>query len=252
MKKSSFLTCSLLFFSFLIFANGPDELFRQGNEAFQKNDFEKAAQLYEQVIDSGYCSAELEYNLGNAYFRQDIPGKAILHYERALVLSPNDADILHNLTIARQQVKGAIEALPEFFLTHWWRQLRNIAGSGAWGITALVLWWAGLAGLIFWVLGKTRKQKKLGFIAGLICLIVSFLPYSLAMSRVKYEADTNFAIILEPSATLRSAPDEAGSDILQLYEGTKVKLQDQLGGWWQVKLANGEVGWLEGGVLEEI
>ncbi len=85
-----------------------------------------------------------------------------------------------------------------------------------------------------------------------MCLMVSFLPYSLAMSRVKYEADTNFAILLEPTATLRSAPDESGSDLMQLYEGTKVKLHDQLGGWWQVKLANGEVGWLKNDVLEEI
>jgi tetratricopeptide (TPR) repeat protein len=252
MRKSSFLTGLFLLFGFAIFANQAEELFRQGNEAFQKNDFEKAAKLYEQVLDSGYRSLELEYNLGNTFYRLNKPGKAILHYERALVLSPNDADVQHNLEIARQQVKGEIEALPEFFLTHWWRSLRNVAESGVWGVVALLLWWAGLAGLVFWLLGKTRKQKKMGFVAGLICLMVSFLPYSLAMSRVKYEADTNFAILLEPTATLRSAPDESGSDLMQLYEGTKVKLQDQLGGWWQVKLANGEVGWLKNDVLEEI
>lgn len=252
MKKSLFLLPVFLCFGSALLAGQAEELFRQGNEAFQKNDFEKAAQLYEQVLETGYRSPELEYNLGNAYFRQTSTGKAILHYERALVLAPNDADVKHNLALARQQVEGEIETLPEFFLTVWWRQLRDIAGSGTWGILALVLGWAGAAGLVLWQLGKTRKMKKAGFVTGLVCCMLCLLPLSLALSRVKYEAGTGFAIIVGPAATLRSAPDEAGSDIWQLHEGMKVKLQDQLGGWWQVKLENGEVGWLQGEVLEEI
>ncbi len=252
MKKSSFLTGFLLFCSVVLFGGQAEELFLQGNEAFQQKNFEEAARLYEQVIESGFNSPELEYNLGNAYFRLGIPGKAILHYERALVLSPNDGDVKHNLEVARQQVKGEIEALPEFFLSRWWKLVRNTAGSGVWGVLALVLWWAGAAGLILWQTGRTRKLRKAGFLAGISCLLVSLLPFSLALSRMKYESKTNFAIVLEPTAVLRSAPDDSGSDILKLYEGTKVKLQDELGGWWQVKLANGETGWLKSSDAEEI
>ncbi len=252
MKKSSFLTGLLIFSSIALLGNQSDELFRKGNEAFQQKNYEAAAMHYEQVMESGFNSPELEYNLGNAYFRMGNTGKAILHYERAMVMSPNDGDVKHNLGVARQQVKGEIEALPEFFLSRWWKLIRNAAGSGVWGILALVLWWAGAAGLILWQTGRTRKQRKAGFLAGLSCLLISLLPFSLALSRVKYESKTNYAIVLEPTAVLRSAPDDSGSDILNLYEGTKVKLQDELGGWWQVKLANGETGWLKSSDAEEI
>ena len=67
-----------------------------------------------------------------------------------------------------------------------------------------------------------------------------------------FEKNTGQAIILEKTASLRSAPDEAGTEIMLLHEGTKVSLSEQLSGWWQVRLANGETGWLEGRVLEQI
>ena len=229
-----------------------NDRFQQANDAFQKNDFEKAAQLYEQLAEAGYRSTELEYNLGNAWYRLNSPGKAILHYERALVLAPNDEDVQHNLALPRQQLKDEIEALPDFFLARWWKNLRMVLSSTGWGVMALLLWWGGLAGLAVWQIGQTRKSKKLGFLAGLACLLLSLLPFSLALSRMMYEKDTGQAVILEKTASLRSAPDEAGTEILLLHEGTKVALSDQLSGWWKVRLANGETGWLEGKVLERI
>lgn len=252
MKKRILPAAGILLFAISLFANQGDELFRQANEAFQKKDFEKAAQLYGEVLAAGFRSPEVEYNLGNAHYRLGRLGPAILHYERALVLSPNDAETQHNLNLARQQVKGDIEPLPEFFLTGWWRQVRGSAGADTWGVVALLLWWGGFAGLTLWQLGKTRRRKKLGFLVGAICLIVSILPFSLAMSRAAYEQNTKTAIVLEPVAPLRSAPDDASTQVKQIFEGTKVKLLENLSGWWQVKLANGEVGWLNGGVLEEI
>lgn len=246
----------LLFFLFLVtgscFAQPPQELFQQANEAFQQKKYEQAVALYEQVLDAGYRSAELEYNLGNAYYRQEIIGKAILHYERALVLSPNDADIRHNLEVARKQVNSEIEPLPAFFLHRWWENIRNLAGAGVWGIIALVLWWAGFAGLAVWLFGGSRKQKKVGFFGGLVCILISLLPYSLAISREQFETNTSLAIVLEPTATLRSAPDDTSTDLEQLFEGTRVKLQERLGEWWQVKLENGNTGWLKNEVLEQI
>ncbi len=229
-----------------------NELFQQANEAFQKNDFEKAAQLYEQLTESGYRSPELEYNLGNAWYRLGRPGRAILHYERALLLNPRDEDILHNLALTRQQLKDETEDLPDLFLVRWWKNLRMAFRASSWGVAALLLWWTGLAGLATWQLGKTRKTKKLGFFVGFACLLVSLLPFSLALSHQRYAENTGQAIILEKTASLRSAPDEAGTEILLLHEGTKVHLSEQLSGWWRVRLANGEMGWLKDNTLERI
>jgi tetratricopeptide (TPR) repeat protein len=252
MKKGISILFTILFFLGQAAANQADDLFQQANMAYQKNNFDEAAQLYQQVLAAGYRSAELEYNLGNAFYKMGDLGKSILHFERALILSPNDADTKANLEMARSQVKGELDALPEFFLSAAWKKCRSAFSSGLWGTTALALWWAGFAGLAFWLLGKNRKQKKMGFFLGLALLLLSILPFSLALSRAAYEQNTGQAILLQKTAPLRSAPDEGGSEIMTLHEGTKVQLLDFLSGWWQVRLPNGERGWLEGKALERI
>ena len=252
MKQKLFgLACCLISFLSGSFSQEADR-FQQANEAFQKNDFEKAAQLYEQLAEAGYRSPELEYNLGNTWYRLGSPGKAILHFERALLLAPHDDDIRHNLALARQQLQDEIDALPEFFLARWWETWRMAFSSTGWGVAALTLWWAGLAGLAVWQVGEKREGQKLGFLAGFVFLLLNLLPFLLAPSRIWFEKNTGQAIILEKTASLRSAPDEAGTEIMLLHEGTKVSLSEQLSGWWQVRLANGETGWLEGRVLEQI
>lgn len=252
MKKWIALSCMLCLLTASLLADQADDTFQQANNAYQKNDFAQAAQLYRQLLADGFRSPELEYNLGNACYKLDSLGKAILHYERALLLAPHDKDIRANLDIARAQVKGGLEALPEFFLLAAWKTARSALTSSRWGLLALALWWSGAVGLGFWLLGKTRRQKKTGFFSGATCLLLSLLPFSLALSRHWYEQNTRQAILLDETAPMRSAPDQQGSEILILHEGTKVQLLDFLGGWWQVKLPNGERGWLEGNTLEKI
>jgi tetratricopeptide (TPR) repeat protein len=233
-------------------AGQADERFRQANEAFQQNDFEKAVQLYEELTKAGYRSVSLEYNLGNAWYRLSRPGKAILHFERALLLAPDDEDIQYNIALVRQQLKDEIEPLPVFFFSYWWSVWRTMLSSKAWGIMALLLWWVGFACLVLWKLGKARKFRKMGFIVGISCLILSLLPFSLALSRMGYENDPGQAVILEETASLRSAPDEAGTEVMLLHEGTKVSLNEKINEWWNVHLVNGEKGWLQDKVMEKI
>lgn len=234
------------------FANQAQEIFKKANDAYQANEFAKSTEMYERLVEMGYQSAELEYNLGNAYYRDRELGRAILHYERAILLSPNDADIQYNLDVARSQIVDELQPLPQFFLTAWWQKMRMSLSATAWGILALVIWWAGMAGLAVWLFGKNRSQKKKGFFYGLVGLVISLLPLALAFSRADFEQDSRQAIILAEETALRSAPDANGSEIIEIHEGLKVKLLDELSGWWQVTLPNGEKGWLDGEDLERI
>ena len=251
--KRFFLTLAVLaaFFS-PAFANQAKQLFQDANAAYQNSDFEKSTELYKQLVEMGYQSAELEYNLGNGHYRQGELGRAILHYERALLLSPHDGEILHNLELARSKTADEFQPLPKFFLTESWNDLRMMLPATFWGGLALLLWWAGMAGLGIWLFGKSRIQKKKGFFYGLILLAVSLLPLSLALSRTAYEQDTRHAIVLVNQTALRSAPDIGGSEIVPVHEGLKVKLLDNLNSWWQVQLPNGEKGWMEEKEVERI
>ena len=251
MRKVLFTLIILSIYNLAIASDAKD-LLSTANEAYRTNDFTTAIEQYEAILQSGFESKAVYYNLGNAYYRNEELGKAILNYERARIQAPNDADIKHNLKVARQQLQDEIEVLPEFFLTRWWHSTRMGLSISGWGILALFLLWLGIAGLIVWVLIPVRQQKKVGFILGVVLLVLFFLPLSLAISRGSFEKHSETAIIIKPEVELRAGPDEISNTVLALHQGTKVFILDQLEGWYRVMLENREEGWLEEEAIEEI
>ena len=103
--------------------SGQDEFFQQGNQLYQGGDFAGALKAYQAVLQGGFESADLYYNLGNAHFKTGDLGRTILNYERARKLNPGDADIQANLDLARSLTVDEIEPLPRFWLfslASWW------------------------------------------------------------------------------------------------------------------------------------
>ncbi|HHM21895.1 MAG TPA: tetratricopeptide repeat protein [Bacteroidetes bacterium] len=248
MKKNLVIFLVVCLLRVVATAGEENRLFEKANDAYQAGRFEEAIELYEQVAAPGFRSPELEYNLGNAYYRAGKTGKAILHYERALLLSPGDEDVLYNLRLARQKVQSR-EHLPDFFLIKWWKTMRMAFSSAAYALIGLLLWWAGFAGLSLWLTGKDPTKRQRSLVAGGLAILISLLPLALSWSRARFENNTRTGIVVSGQASLKSAPDEAGSELLQLYEGEKVQLLSQLGQYYLLRLSNGEKGWA---TIEEI
>lgn len=238
--------------SLCLLAQDYNEQFAVANNAYRDGDYAAALEKYEAIEAVGLRSAELYYNIANTHYRQETLGKAILYYERALELAPNDEDIQNNLAIAREDLQDEIEALPPFFLRAWWAALRDTLSSSTWAYLAIGILWVGILGLILWQLGKVRSQRKLGFSMGLTLTLLSILPFTLAYSKAQVEVRSGEAIVLEKEVILRYAPEAKSTEIVALHEGTKVQLIDKISTWHKVRLANGEQGWLPEGSFEEI
>ena len=252
--RKGILNVLILLFPVFVFANDSTKTFEEANELYQSNEFSTAIEKYESVEAQGYRSPELYYNLGNAYFKINQPGKAILNYERALLIANPDTreDIQYNLELVRKSLTDDIEVLPQFFLKRWKNILRNLASSKSWSIIALLIFWLGIGGLIVWLKGKDRQQKKIGFVAGMVVLMMSALPFFLAIDASRFEQSSELAVIMSEEVKLRSAPDEESNSIFLLHEGVSVELLDQIGAWYKVKLRNGEQGWLPKDALEKV
>ena len=227
-------------------------LFEQANEFYQQKRYTQAAETYEKILDSNQKSADLYYNLGNAYYKNKQLGKSILNYERALRLMPQHEDALYNLSIAQAERIDEIENLPPFFLSAWWNNLSSIASSTIWGLLAIILLWLSAGGWATWFLGKTRELKKKGFLVGLTALAVAILPFAFAFSQSQQEKNSNAAIIISKEINLHSGPDATSTPLNQLHEGTKLLLEDTIGDWWQIRLGNGEKGWVNQSGVEKI
>lgn len=226
--------------------------FQSANEAYEQSDYKSAIQQYEAILAKGTHSEALYYNLANSYYKQNKLGKAILNYERALLLDRSDENSLHNLEIARRKVQGEIDPVPPFFLRSWWNSWRGSLSSTSWGIIALLFFWAGITGLSIWQIGKTKEDKKKGFLIGVLFLVFSIFPFSLAWSAMKYQQNTNEGILVLKTAALKAGADESSKELRSIYEGTKLELLDQINIWYKVRLENGETGWLSKDSFEVI
>lgn len=224
----------------------------EGDSAYIKNDFASAIQIYESLLQQGEAP-EIYYNLGNCYYKTDDIARAILNYERALLLSPGNADIRANLEIARSKAIDKVTPVPEIFFITWIKSLVNSQSSDAWARTGIVSFLLLLVSLAIFFFTQHIKWKKIGFSAAILFLIVTVLSNLFASQQKSYLTNRNDAIILAPSVTVRSTPSESGTSLFILHEGRKVEIKDNsMREWKEIRLEDGKVGWVPSSSIEVI
>jgi tetratricopeptide (TPR) repeat protein len=228
------------------------QLFSLANEKYAEGAYVEAIESYRQIAEAGFEAAELYYNLGNAFFKNKNYVSAILNYEKALKLDPAHIDARFNLRLANSKTVDRIDALPELEITKWWRSMVFSKKADDWGwmainslVLSLILFGA------FMVTSRTAL-KKTGFYLGILFFIVAINAFVLGRQQVSYLTNTSHAIVFAPSLTVRSAPDNSGTKLFVIHEGTKVQVLESLSEWKKVSLPNGSIGWVKGDVLEVI
>lgn len=229
-----------------------DKLWENANNAYINGEYERAASLYTQILSRGEHSDKLYYNLGNAYFKQNRLGKAILNYNRALEMSPQDEDIAYNLALANARTIDKIESVPEFFVKRWIRELGYSLSSNSWAILSLIFFAIALTSAVAWLLSNVMTMRKAGFFTMIICgvLTITSLIYSSA-ARERVLNGTQ-AIVMNIAAPVKSSPGAGSKDIFVLHEGTKVNVLEELDGWCEISIADGNKGWIAKNAIETL
>ena len=246
-----------LFYSIVLLLFAGSTLFaqttlEQANEAYTKNDFKTAINLYEQVLKDDGQSSDLYYNLGNAYYKDKQYAAAILNYERALRLSPNNKDARFNLEIAQTRIVDKIEPLDTFFLTGWIRTVENSLSSNGWAIMAIGSFLLFILCLFLYFFTRNIIIRKTGFFAGLFMILVCIVSNIFASGLKERLQNHDQAIVFAPTITIRSTPDESGTALFVLHEGTKVTILSRLGKWSEIQLEDGNRGWIPDDKIEII
>lgn len=224
----------------------------EGDSAYMRNDYASAIQIYENLLKNGEA-AEVYYNLGNSYYKADDIAKAILNYERALLLQPGNADIRANLEIARSKTIDKVIPVPEIFFVAWTKSLINSLSVDAWAKLGVVFFILLLISLYLFFFSKQIAGKKAGFIGGIVFLVLVVLSNVFAAQQKNELTDRNAAIVLSPSVTVRSTPSESGTSLFILHEGRKVEIKDNtMREWKEIRLEDGKVGWVPASAVEVI
>ena len=250
MKKQFFILVAILFTIFSLSAQ--NALLKQANDAYAKNDFQAAAGFYEQLLTENGESATVYYNLGNSYYKLNKIAPSILNYERALLLEPGNGDIRFNLEIAKLKTVDKIEPIGDFFLTEWFRDVQNLLSTDVWSKLSVACFILLIGCLFFFFFTRRTFIKKSGFYVGIGLLVVVIFGNIFAYNQKRRLTQRNEAIIFAPTTTIKSSPDNSGTDLFILHEGTKVKLKNKLGDWNEIVTADGNVGWIINSEIEVI
>jgi tetratricopeptide (TPR) repeat protein len=221
-----------------------DSLVLEGNRHYMSREYDRAVDCYTRVINMGYSASSLYFNLGNAFFKQNNFPKAILYYEKARILDPMDEDILQNLAIANSRIVDKIENIPEFFLKRWFKGMSVFLSPDQWALASLVIFTLSLAAFFIYLFTNSYGLKKFGFIAGVVLVALSFTGILFMHNRKQLILHGNGAIIMAPVVNVKSSPDEQGTSVFVLHEGTRVVLLDSVQQWKEVKIPDGNKGWI--------
>lgn len=222
------------------------------DSAYASGNYQQAVVLYDSLLKSG-VSFELYYNLGNAYYRTEDNTRAILNYERALMLSPSDADVRFNLQMARSKTIDKILPESEMFFVTWYRSLINMASVDGWAYFALTMLGLALLLVLLYLFADMLLLRKIGFFGAIIALLL-FVFGNIFAWQQKHMMDTQRgAIIMESAVSVKSTPAANGTDLFILHEGTKVTIvDDSMREWKEVRVSDGKQGWIKTQQIEMI
>jgi len=245
----SILISILLILGLQSFSQNSQALADSAEIYFKNVQYQKAIDSYEKIITSGDVSAALFYNLGNAYYKNKNIPLAIVNYERAKVLAPNDEDIIFNLRLAKTQTIDKIESVPVFFLNDWYNMATGVLSTNIWAYLSVFTFFLSLSLLLFYFFSRSVRLKKITFISAAFLLMMSLLSMASSYNQKGLNYDRSFAVITNPSVNIKSSPDENSTSLFILHSGTKLQVLDQIQDWYKVKIENGETGWIK---LEDV
>jgi len=228
----------------LLMATGTDSLFHRGNELYEEGKYEEALGVYNQVVQDAQESADLYYNMGNAAFRSNSIGYAILYYEKALKLEATHEDASNNLEFVSRYRLDAFEEVPQLFLAAWIRAFVHIIPERTWSILSILLFIIVLSGFLLYLFAKRIGLKKTGFVSALAALLLFGMAFSSAASRHREIIHPDAGIILAPSVVVRSSPSESGTELFILHEGTRIEVSEEVSGWQNIRVIDGREGWI--------
>ena len=223
-----------------------EKVFELGNKQYVNENYSAAISLYDSILISGMESSELYYNLGNCHYKTNDWANSIWHYEKSLQLNNNEKT-KHNLELVKLKIIDRIEPLPQLFYKKWWINLTQSLSTQVWQI--LTLFGMGFLFILQLINQFTLlKSKLITKIFSAITVII------LLITQTSYH--NNFiikeAIIFSETTTVNSAPTISSTNLFTLHAGSKVEIIDTIGDWINIKIANGNSGWIAQNSIKEL
>lgn len=225
---------------------------KNADDEYIRGNYQQAIKDYEDLLKKG-SSSMLYYNLGNAYYRTDNMPLAVLNYERAQLLEPNNSDVRYNLQLARSKTIDKLSQKNEMFFVTLYRFLLNLQDVNGWAIFSIISLVVALLLLFGYLSAPKFKLRKISFYGMSIFFFLFLISTCFAHIQKNALILRTGAIVMDFSATLRKMPVANSASVGIIHEGSKVTIKDDtMKDWKYVELSDGRVGWIQSSKIERI
>jgi len=218
-----------------------DKAFLDGVKDYKEENFAGAIANFSKIVNKGVKNGGLYYNLGNAYLKNGDLGHAVLWYERAFNLMPNDPNLKFNLKYASSLVKDKRDENEKtyiFQILFFWKDFLGTVAVKWTGIILNALFWLILTVQIF-------KRKKIFKTASISVLVLSILFILTALYNCCEKVYIKQAVILSSSVSVRSGLSDDSTQLFILHSGTKVKVEKEKESYFKIYFSEGKIGWIK-------
>ncbi|MBC5840367.1 tetratricopeptide repeat protein [Flavobacterium sp. F-380] len=226
--------------------------FETGNALYKKGQYEQAIDAYNTVLGSKMQSAELYYNIANCYYKLNKVAPAIYNYEKALILSPNNTDVINNLKFAQKRTVDEVKVIPKVGFEKLLRDFTAIYNYDKWAWLAITFSVLFLLGFIGYYFSAASVLKRVFFVSMFLMLVFVLISVSAAMFEKNYAVNERPAIVFADRTEVKSEPRNKGNKVIDLHEGTKVYVKKVEGRWKKVQLTDGTMGWIDSEAIREV
>ncbi|WP_298493019.1 tetratricopeptide repeat protein [uncultured Algibacter sp.] len=240
--KQIFYILSLLF-SFGLFAQN-EELFEKANTYYNEAKYAEAIDNYNAILETEKHSADLYYNLANAHYKLNNIAPSIYYYEKALLLNPDDTDIINNLAFAKNMTIDAIDVVPDVGFSKILNNTTNKMSYDNWAKTSVGLVFCFVLLFLVYYFAYSTLNKRLAFIGSITALILVFITLAFAFHKFNLDKNNNPAIVFAQEAKVKAEPNTRSEESFRLHEGTKIQVIDAVDEWNKIKLSDGKIGWI--------
>jgi tetratricopeptide (TPR) repeat protein len=219
-------------------------VFDQANALYTNGDYTEALKKYTSVLEQEEHSAELYYNIANAHYKLNNVAPSIYYYEKALLLKPNDKEILNNIAFAKNMTIDAIEIVPEVGFSRLIKKATNTMVFDNWAKLSVVLVVLFVLLFLMYYFSQSTGKKRLAFIISVSSLVLAFIALAFAFNSYGLEQKNQPAIVFAQESQIKSEPNLRSEETFKLHEGTKVQVIDTVSNWSKIKLSDGKTGWV--------
>jgi hypothetical protein len=221
------------------------QLLNNGNQFYSQGNYKAAIEQYERLVQLPFSNELVYYNLGNAYFKNNQLGSAILNFEKAFKLAPLDRDVSANLDLARSRIADKIEGRQENILLRPLRKMTSFIPLDAETLLVMLLFIAANLSFTLFLLSRSTSLSRWAILcAGVLFFFFCMLGVSNAV-RI-YQAETlREGVVLVDKVDVVSGPAADNPVLFSIHEGLKIRIENELESWLHISLENGWNGWVK-------